>query len=90
MTRNDTKQISPNFGPHAEWKSQAILWVTRDGVLHVARHSATTGRGVVSKIHCGGGSTFWPEATTWYDMKRRGQRFCRKCVASIASNGAHP
>jgi hypothetical protein len=81
-------KAKPNFGKHTEWKSEPVLWVTRDGVLHIARSAATmlgaNRGGVVSKVLCGGGSTFCPEATTWYDMKRRGHRFCRKCVKALA------
>ena len=73
-----------NFGPHRQWKGRAVLWVVRDGVLHVASHAATLGRGIVSKLLCGGASTFFPEGDTWYSMKRQGYRFCRKCIWELS------
>lgn len=75
------------FGAHAEWKGRAVIWARRNGVDHVAAVAASLGRGIVSRLLCGGASTMWPTSTTWYSQRRRGQKMCRKCVAKLVAAG---
>lgn len=85
--RNQKRGKPEKFGPHEPWKGAAVLWVIRGGVMHVARSSATMftkdRARIVSKILCGGASTFWPVGDTWYSQRRQGKRFCRKCIARL-------
>lgn len=80
-TKTKPAKREPDYGPHAEWKSALVLWGTRNGVRHVVTRAALVGRGVVSKVACGGATSFWIESGTWYGQKGRGHKFCRKCVA---------
>lgn len=69
------------------WMARLVLWASRDGVRHVAMSSATTGYGVVSRLACGGATTFWPDAMTWWNVRRHGQPVCRKCAAILRAAG---
>lgn len=82
--------VQPGFGPLSKikdepWMSEPRLWVTGSGVTHAASCCGMVGRGIVSKLLCGGGSTFWPHGTTYYGARygKPKLRFCRKCIAAI-------
>jgi hypothetical protein len=70
---NASKRKTYRDLPVEPWMGRPTLWAERSGIHHVALSAATVGRGVVTRLACGGASTMWGvEVTTWYGQKHRG------------------